>query len=178
MTVKPQGGPPPARSLKSRSATVADDANLGLIRLLYRACGAVERTFARHSADGGLTPLQSAILAEIADATDVDRADISRRTGIDLASVNDAIRRFEASGLVELPRPMEASRPDIVRITGRGRAALEDTAAIVGKTERQLGDRLGAFELLVLVHMLGRLSDASTHPVQVMTTRRSKPCAN
>lgn len=97
---------------------------LSPLDLLHRASQRADGLFARHIGSVPLTPRQFAVLKAVAEADGLSQTAIMSVTGIDRSTTAELVRRLVTSGLLQRRRSRRDARLYSVRLTGRGRHAL------------------------------------------------------
>ena len=85
---------------------------------------------------------------------------LAGRIGISKQAVGELVDDLEAQGLLErIPDPADR-RAKLVRLTAAGRKGLLAGLAVLGETEAELSERIGARQMETLRRTLGRLVEA------------------
>lgn len=97
-----------------------------LIHLLHRAGQLADEAFGAHvGGDARVTPRQLVVLAAIDALPDPSQTQLVDKTGIDRSTMADIVRRLSRNGLVARKRTRADGRRYAVRLTDKGRRALE-----------------------------------------------------
>jgi DNA-binding MarR family transcriptional regulator len=94
-----------------------------LIRRLHQLHVAV---FLEECADFDVTPVQYAVLSVLYRDKPLDQVSVAAEVGIDRNNAADVLRRLERRGFVERVASETDKRAKLTRITGKGRAFVED----------------------------------------------------
>lgn len=86
----------------------------------------------------GLTPRQYAILLALSENEGVSQTDLVERTGIDRSTLADVVRRMIKKGLVLRRRTKEDQRAYAVRLSEKGRIALNETIAAANAADQRV----------------------------------------
>lgn len=98
-----------------------------IIHLLHRAGQTADDAFDSHAVAGARpTPRQVIVLAAIDDLPEPSQTQLVEKTGIDRSTMADIVRRLSRNGLVARKRTRKDARRYAVRLTDKGRRALED----------------------------------------------------
>ena len=108
------------------------------IHLLHRAGQCADDLFATHMGGMDLTPRQFAVLKALASSDDPSQSDLVEKTGIDRSTMADIIRRLVGKSLVQRRRTRRDARMYAVRLTEKGRAALESAEPAVRQTDDRI----------------------------------------
>lgn len=105
-----------------------------------------------------LTPLQFAALVKLRDPGGVSQNHLGRLTAMDAATMQGVIRRLLARGLIERrPDPDDRRRLQL-RLSGVGRALVEDSIATANTITELTLEPLDAAERRTFLELLRRLS--------------------
>lgn len=130
----------------------------GILGLRVRlAHGAIQRHFAEHFGDLGLTQKQISVLWLVGDAPGVAQADLARRLHMDRATTMGLVHQLEKRGLIERSRSPEDGRRVGFTVTDTGRALLARAQEATAAHEHWLRSRFNARELAQLKTLLGRI---------------------
>lgn len=125
--------------------------------LLRRAQQFASEIFSDMGLSDGVTQRQSVVLAAVAEREGLSQSDLVTATGIDRSTLADMIARMQVKELVTREAAEDDARAKSVRLTDKGREALEAarpalTAADAAILERLPRNRRKAFiDLLLLL---------------------------
>ncbi|MFL9841713.1 MarR family transcriptional regulator [Sphingomonas sp. ST-64] len=131
------------------------DRNLGL--RLRRAHGAVQRHFADHFADLGLTQKQVSVLWLTGDHPDLAQADLAQALDMDRATTMALVHGLEKRGLLSRSPSRTDGRRIAFRLTDAGETMLKDARAAIVAHEDWLKARFSKAELATLEELLARI---------------------
>lgn len=131
------------------------DKNLGL--RLRRAHGAVQRHFADHFSELGLTQKQVSVLWLTGDHPDLAQTDLATALDMDRATTMALVHALEKRGLLSRSASAGDKRRIAFRLTPAGAALLAEAKAAIAEHEAWLKVRFKASELAVLEELLARI---------------------
>ena len=108
------------------------------IHLLHRAGQCADELFASHMGATDITPRQFAVLKALAASDDPSQSDLVNKTGIDRSTMADIIRRLVGKSLVQRRRTRRDARMYAVRLTEKGKNALEAAEPAVRQTDDRI----------------------------------------
>ncbi len=114
------------------------------VHLLHRAGQRAAEIFDNAVGGKGLTPRQYAILLALSENEGVSQTDLVERTGIDRSTLADVVRRMIKKGLVLRRRTKEDQRAYAVRLSEKGRIALNETIAAANAADQRVLASLSA----------------------------------
>jgi MarR family transcriptional regulator, temperature-dependent positive regulator of motility len=109
---------------------------------------------------GGLTQRQYAVLAAVAADEGLTQTDLVRATGIDRSTLADMIARMIDKGYLGRERSTVDARAKTVRLTQKGRDALEETGPRVADADSRIMGHLTAGKRDAFITALSVLSKA------------------
>ncbi len=104
-----------------------------------------------------LTPVQGGILVSLADQPGLTQADLARQLGVEAPTVQAALDRLAAQGLLIRERARPDGRTNALTLTEAGRAALDAVRRFGDEREAVLLAPLSAVEREQLHDLLTRL---------------------
>jgi MarR family transcriptional regulator, temperature-dependent positive regulator of motility len=122
--------------------------------LLHRAVQSATDTFAKEVGADGLTPRQYAVLLTIAQNEGVSQTGLVERTGIDRSTLADVVRRMIGKGLIQRKRTRTDARTYAVKLSEKGRQALEHTDPAARMADEKLLEGLSASQRKQFVDLL------------------------
>jgi MarR family transcriptional regulator, temperature-dependent positive regulator of motility len=125
-----------------------------IIHALHRATQAANDIFAKDQPAYGLTPRQLAVLVSIAENEGGNQRSVVDRTGIDRSTLAEVMRRLQRKGLLARRRTKDDARAYAVRLTGAGRALLQDAGEKALRTEERLVAALSSQDRQDLIRLL------------------------
>jgi DNA-binding MarR family transcriptional regulator len=129
--------------------------------LLHRAQQMAAEHFSSLFNDPDLTLRQFAVLAALAERTDLTQTDLVRATGIDRSTLADMVGRMEKRHLVARERSASDKRAKLVRLTNRGRAKLLEAAPHAMAADQMLMAALPKPRRQTFLDVLGLLAAAA-----------------
>lgn len=108
------------------------------IHLLHRAGQCADELFASHMGALDITPRQFAVLKALAASDDPSQSLLVEKTGIDRSTMADIIRRLVGKSLVQRRRTRRDARMYAVRLTEKGKTALETAEPAVRQTDDRI----------------------------------------
>lgn len=130
------------------------------LHLLHRASQCADEWFAVHVGQSDITPRQFAVLKAIASANDPSQTDLVNLTGIDRSTMADIIRRLLARGLVQRRRTRRDARMYSVKMTDKGRGALEMADPAVRATDDRILSTMAPAQRDAFLKSLASIVDA------------------
>lgn len=127
------------------------------IHLLHRAGQCAGDLFAEEVVASGLTPRQFAVLIAISNEEGLSQTDLVERTGIDRSTLADIVRRLLKKGLVNRRRTKSDARAYAVRLSEKGRQALDDARPAADHAEERLLAALDPSSRNAFLESLGRI---------------------
>ena len=107
----------------------------------------------------GITAAQQAALSVLSDNPGINAAELAHRCGFSQQAMNGLLSRLEVRGFVRrAPHPLHATLVEI-KLTAQGRAAFEQSDALVDRLERRLTDGLSEADVALVRDLLGRIAD-------------------
>lgn len=108
------------------------------IHLLHRAGQCADELFASHIGGMDITPRQFAVLKALAGNEDPSQSVLVEKTGIDRSTMADIIRRLVSKSLVQRRRTRRDARMYAVRLTEKGKSALDTAEPAVRQTDDRI----------------------------------------
>lgn len=130
------------------------------LHLLHRAGQCADELFAINIGDADLTPRQFAVLKAVAHMDEPSQTDLVERTGIDRSTMADIVRRLIAKSLVQRRRTRRDARMYAVRLTEKGRAALDTAEPAVRSTDERILASLPQAQRDAFIRSLSRIVEA------------------
>jgi DNA-binding MarR family transcriptional regulator len=143
---------------KAEKATVAVLAR-SPSHLLHRALQLALDVYGEE-VESGLTQRQYAVLAAVAADEGLTQTDLVRATGIDRSTLADMIARMIEKGYLGRERSTLDARAKTVRLTQRGREALDETSPRVADADSRIMSHLTAGKRDAFITALSVLSQA------------------
>ncbi len=132
------------------------DAILGLrLRLAH---GAVQRHFAEHFADLGLTQKQVSVLWLIGDRPGTAQADLAMSLQMDRATTMTLVHALEKRALIARHRSSSDARRIGFTLTAAGAALLTDARTAIATHEAWLRGHFSTAEVATLMDLLTRIN--------------------
>jgi MarR family transcriptional regulator, temperature-dependent positive regulator of motility len=122
--------------------------------LLHRAVQNATEMFATEVGPDGLTARQYAVLLTISQNEGLSQTGLVEKTGIDRSTLADVVRRMIGKGLIQRKRTRQDARTYAVRLSDKGRQALEITEPAARAADEKLLTGLSAAQRKQLVDML------------------------
>jgi DNA-binding MarR family transcriptional regulator len=143
--------------------------------VLARAGAAMNAVFARELATVGLRPHTFLVLAHLARDSMLTSAELARRLAVTPQSMSTLLHGLLDAGWVDrTPDARRGQRVD-VRITDRGRAALEAAGPVLAELGRPEALGLTAAEAATLHALLTRVLATLTDPGPAGAAERTRP---
>jgi MarR family transcriptional regulator, temperature-dependent positive regulator of motility len=98
-----------------------------ILHLLHRAGQQAEIMFMKEVNDNSMTPRQYAVLFSVDKNEDISQTGLVEQTGIDRSTLADVVRRLVEKGMLQRKRTRNDARKYAVRLTPKGREALESS---------------------------------------------------
>jgi DNA-binding MarR family transcriptional regulator len=96
-----------------------------VLHLLHRSGQQAEVVFTRQNASDDMTPRQFAVLLTVDANEDISQTGLVDATGIDRSTLADVVRRLVTRGWLSRKRTRQDARMYAVRLTAKGKAALD-----------------------------------------------------
>ena len=153
----------PTQSPKPVSEKKPETATLNLQHFLPYRLAVVARAISnelaqRYSSDCGISPPEWRVIGHLAEVSACSSGDICQRTAMDKATVNRAVTRLVAAGLVLADVSKRDRRLNVLALSAAGKAIHRKIAPSALDVEAQLLDALDKSERDILfkaVHKLG-----------------------
>ena len=126
---------------------------------IYHACHVEHRTRAR--APDGLTSRDAGLLAHVDAADGVSPALLARHLGVAPSTLSAALSRLGGQGLLEMAADPLDARRRLVRLTGKGRAAVAAGSVLDPERLTAVMTRLNAADRARVVEGLAMLAAAA-----------------
>jgi DNA-binding MarR family transcriptional regulator len=130
------------------------------VHLLHRAGQRAAEMFDAAVGGKGLTPRQYAILLALSENEGVSQTDLVERTGIDRSTLADVVRRMIKKGLVLRRRTKEDQRAYAVRLSEKGKLALQETVAAANAADQRVLSSLSADKRKQFLDSLAAIANA------------------
>ena len=137
-------------------ATGTDSDGKSVVHLLHRAGQRADELFLQTAR--GLSPRQFEVLKAVARADGLNQTAIMVTTGIDRSSVSSLVARMVRTGLLQRRRTRRDSRTYAVRLTSKGRQALEAALPRARAADEALLALLSPGQKASLLQALERIS--------------------
>ena len=112
--------------------------------------------FASRIAD--LTPPQFAALSKLSDVGETSQNQLGTLVAMDAATIKGVIDRLKARGLVDVTRHEGDKRRLMVRLTGAGRALVDELTPLAEKITAETLSPLSPREAATLIRLLSRIA--------------------
>jgi DNA-binding MarR family transcriptional regulator len=96
-----------------------------VLHLLHRSGQQAEVLFSRQNSKDDMTPRQFAVLLTVDANEDISQTGLVEATGIDRSTLADVVRRLVTRGWLSRKRTRQDARMYAVRLTAKGKAALD-----------------------------------------------------
>jgi DNA-binding MarR family transcriptional regulator len=96
-----------------------------VLHLLHRSGQQAEVLFTRQNANEDMTPRQFAVMLTVDANEDISQTGLVEATGIDRSTLADVVRRLVSRGWLNRKRTRQDARMYAVRLTAKGKAALD-----------------------------------------------------
>lgn len=127
------------------------------IHLLHRAGQCADELFASNIGATDITPRQFAVLKALSASDDPSQSLLVEKTGIDRSTMADIIRRLVGKSLVQRRRTRRDARMYAVRLTEKGKTALETTEPAVRQTDDRILSAVPAAQREQFLRSLARI---------------------
>ena len=127
------------------------------IHLLHRAGQCADELFASNIGGTDLTPRQFAVLKALSVSDDPSQSLLVEKTGIDRSTMADIIRRLVGKSLVQRRRTRRDARMYAVRLTEKGKTALEAAEPAVRQTDDRILSAVPAAQREQFLRSLARI---------------------
>jgi MarR family transcriptional regulator, lower aerobic nicotinate degradation pathway regulator len=140
-----------------REVASAFDYTIGAVGHRVRRCHQLSMAlFNEEVGPYGVTTIQYAALAAIADNDDIDATRLATLVAFDRSTVGAVLERLEAKGLIEREYRFHDKRTKRLRATDAGRALLADADAAVHRSQDRFLAVLDADERAILMELLAK----------------------
>lgn len=130
------------------------------LHLLHRAGQCADELFAINIGGSDLTPRQFAVLKAIAGSDEPSQTDLVEKTGIDRSTMADIIRRLVGRSLVQRRRTRRDARMYAVKLTEKGRNALDVAEPAVKSTDERILSTLPVAQREPFLKALSRIVES------------------
>ena len=127
------------------------------IHLLHRAGQCADDLFAKHMGATDITPRQFAVLKALSASDEPSQSVLVEKTGIDRSTMADIIRRLVGKSLVQRRRTRRDARMYAVRLTEKGKTALEHAEPVVRMTDERILGAVPAAQREQFLRALSRI---------------------
>lgn len=131
--------------------------------LLHRAVQSASELFSAEVGPQGLTPRQYAILITIAQNEGISQTGLVERTGIDRSTLADVVRRMIGKGLIQRKRTRQDARTYAVKLSEKGRQALDAADPAARAADERLLSDMNASQRKQFVELL-QIAISSSSP--------------
>lgn len=97
---------------------------------------------------------QSMLFANLDIESGTRSSELARRIGVSRQAVHQTVRELEALNLVQLAPDPSNQSAKLVQLTDRGLKIVEDAIRVFTDIEKQLGDRIGEDNIVLLRQVL------------------------
>lgn len=104
-----------------------------------------------------ITPIQFAMLSELAQADSIDQVTLAARVAVDVATLGQVARRLEERKLIERQNDSQDQRRKLLAVTARGRQTLEQLNTAVTNAQTRIMAPLTAREQVTFSRLLQKL---------------------
>ena len=129
--------------------------------LMHRVLQTALDLYVEEVGAGGLTQRQYAVLAAAAERDGATQAELVRITGIDRSTLADMAARMATKGLLERQKSSLDARAMIVRLSDKGREALEAARPRVDAADRRILERLPKAKRETFLALLTAFTEAA-----------------
>ncbi len=129
--------------------------------LLHRAVQSATDVFAKEVGAEGLTHRQYAVLLTISQNEGLSQTGLVERTGIDRSTLADVVRRMIGKGLIQRKRTRQDARTYAVKLSEKGRQALDQTEPAARAADDKLLEGLNGSQRKQLIDMLNTIVNAN-----------------
>lgn len=126
----------------------------------------------------GLTPVEFAMIATLADAPDLDQSSLAVRLGIDTVSTHHLIHRLVAARFIQQRVNPEDRRARALRLTARGQALHEKLRVEARASQDRILAPLAPKERTLFLDMLTRLVEVHEAYARPGNGRRRVPAVS
>ncbi len=137
-----------------------DDRMSSALHLLHRAGQCADEMFAVSVGEAGLTPVQYAGMAAIADSEELSQAALVDAAGIDRSTMADIVRRLTSRGLVQRRRTRRDARRYAVKLTDKGEGTLRTAVPAARSTDERILAALAPTQRDAFLRSLSRIVTA------------------
>ena len=106
-----------------------------VLHLLHRSGQQAEVLFMRQNNSEDMTPRQYAVLITVEANEDISQTGLVEATGIDRSTLADVVRRLVTRGWLARKRTRQDARMYAVRVTPKGKAALDSARPAAKKAD-------------------------------------------
>ena len=106
-----------------------------VLHLLHRSGQQAEVLFMRQNNNEDMTPRQYAVLITVEANEDISQTGLVEATGIDRSTLADVVRRLTTRGWLARKRTRHDARMYAVRLTPKGKAALDSSRPAAKKAD-------------------------------------------
>ncbi len=128
--------------------------------LLHRALQLALDVYTEETGAGAVTQRQYAVLAAVAADEGLTQTELVTATGIDRSTLADMIARMIEKGFLGRERSTTDARAKTVRLTAKGRTALDEAAPKVAAADRRILANLTSGKRDAFIAALGALAKA------------------
>ena len=129
--------------------------------LLHRVLQLALDIYAEETGKGALTQRQYAVLAAASTVDGASQTDLVNMTGIDRSTLADMVARMIEKGWLGRERSKTDARAKTVRLTEKGKHALEEIAPKVAAADERILSYLVASRRSGFISALGALADSN-----------------
>ncbi len=106
-----------------------------VLHLLHRSGQQAEVLFMRQNSNDDMTPRQYAVLITVEANEDISQTGLVEATGIDRSTLADVVRRLVSRGWLARKRTKHDARMYAVRLTAKGKVALDGARPAAKKAD-------------------------------------------
>ena len=151
------------------NSPIVPELDRSVLHLLHRAGQQAEVMFMREiDPQSGLTPRQYAVLFAVSHNEDISQTGLVTTTGIDRSTLADVVRRLVDKAMLARRRTRADARMYAVRLTPKGRQALDRAKPAAIRADESVIGMLGARQrtefvstLVEIVRTMDRLAEAA-----------------
>ena len=125
--------------------------------LIRRAQQIAVALFAEATQQFDITPIQFAMLSELAQGDSIDQVTLAARIAIDVATLGQVARRLEERALIERQNDARDQRRRLLAVTTRGRVTLGQLNAAVASAQVRILAPLSKREQATFSRLLQKL---------------------
>lgn len=140
--------------------------DVSALHLLHRAGQCAEVLFTQETGRAELTPRQYAILLTVAQNPDISQTGLVEQTGVDRSTLADIVRRLVEKGLVQRKRTNEDARMYAVRLTAKGKAALNTMRPAAARVDARILSVLRNTQRSDFIEALGEIVRAMSRSAE------------